>query len=253
MAQRTATLYFSDIINVAGRSVSRNIENDGQAFICNSALYKIWMRYDWRETLAVLPPFWMIPNEQDHGSPAVSIPANYLGLRKAWIVRALTSPPLRQELQILKDLNLTHVRYLPSAIAYNQATQAFRLFPRVPDNLGSPDFMVAGEYKMKPPKITAANMTSTLWPFDDMYQSTAVEVMKWAAMDWAGDPRAGEIQYNEGGMVATGQLAKAYAAMDDMARNESMETGDQVESPSEPLAITGNTGIPLGVGIGIWM
>jgi hypothetical protein len=47
-----------------------------------------------------------------------------------------------------------------------------------------------------------------------------------------------------GGIVFTGQLAKAYEATVEMAMNEGLELGDPVISPAEPLAspssLTGN-------------
>jgi len=251
MSVRTATYTYGDVMNVVGKSATnRANEDDLAAFICNVGTNLLWQRYDWRESISTLPPFYLIPDEQDHGAPAVIVPTNFWGLRKVWLMKNATTPPYKQDMTILKDLALTHVRYLPQSISYNSASRSFRVFPRVPPSIGAPDYCVSGEYKIKPTKITAANIASTLLPFDDVYFQTWVEVLKWASLNIAGDPRAGDVNYTNGQKVASGQLAKAYAAIDEMARTENLEGGDVTISPSEPL-INMNRLWPAGLGWGM--
>lgn len=162
-----------------------------------------------------------------------------MGLREARLLRASTVPPFRQPLQIIKDLELTHVRYIPHAINFIPASKAFRVYPRVPENIGSPDYMVEGEYKIKPAKITAANLANTLLPFDDIYFQVWVEVMKWQAFVLDNDPRAGAITVANGQTTYTGQAAVAQQKLEEMASNEGLELGDPVIAPAEPLVTNG--------------
>lgn len=246
MAQRTSTYTYGDVLSIAGKVTTRPVEDAHAQFIANAANNLIWMRYDWRETIATLPPFFLIPDEQDHGAPQVSIPTDFFGLRTAWIQRNLSAPPTRIRLAIIKNLEVTHVRSLPNAITYNSAADAFRVFPRVPPNIGSPDYMVCGEYKIRPTKVTATTLATTTLPFDDVYFQVWVDVMKWAILNFGGDPRAGEVSVQNGQTIYTGQLARAIAAIDEMATHEGLELGDPVIAPAEPL-IT-----PSGIGGGPW-
>jgi hypothetical protein len=116
MSERLGTFTYGDALLTACKGISRQIQDDYGQVIVNIALYDIWMKYDWRESTAVLPPFYLIPNEQDHGAPAVAVPGDFFGLRWANIRRSSTIPPMRQPLQIIRDLVLTHIRYIPHAI-----------------------------------------------------------------------------------------------------------------------------------------
>lgn len=223
------TYVYQDVIDLVSRQVPRIVESDAATFISNMAMAEIYKRYDFRETLGVLPPFFLVPNTQDYGSPAVVVPTDFLGIRKAYLVRLNTTPVYRQSLQPIKDLELTTVRGIPGAIGYEPATASLRLFPCAPENLGAPDWIVTGEYKKRPTKVTPGTLSSALLPFDDMYLLTMSEVFKWIAWTVAGDPRAQP------------QLLLAERAMVEMASNESLELGDVVLAPAEPLAVTSKT------------
>lgn len=253
MAQRTGTYTYGDALNIISRQISRAVEDDVAATIANLATNLIWTRYDWRETISKLPPFYLIPGEQDHGAPTVTIPNDFFGLRKASLIRNTTIPVMRQPITPIRDLELTHFKFLPHAIGYVPASKAFRLFPRVPDNLGAPDYMVEGEYKIRPPKIQAGSLASTTLPFDDVYYQVWIESMKWAGMMMSGDQRAGEVGFQNGQKTYSGQLSKAIASLDEMARNEGLELNDPVIKPSEPLVTSGAWYPSIwGVGVGRW-
>ncbi len=233
------TYTFSDVMNAAQRTFSRQVESDAAAFVCNIFMNEIWNKYDWRESLTVLPPFYLIPNEQDHGTPAVAVPSDFLGLRQAYLTRLTSTPVYRVPLTVLKNLNLTTLYGPPGQIGFDSGKQSFRVFPRVPANMGSPEWCIQGDYKKRPTKITAANLSSTLLPFDDLYLSNMIEVFKWAAWQMAGDQRAGGVQVNSSGnAVFTGQYANAQEAIYKMAENEGFELGDVNIAPREPLAVT---------------
>ncbi len=233
------TTYYSDIINLVKRFIPSSVEADAIAFICNSAIYEIWKHYDWRESISTLPPFYLIPGAQDHGAPAVIVPADFYGLRTAQLVQLNSTPAWRRDLMCLKDLQPCSIYALPSDIDYVPNKQCFRLYPRVPMNIGAPLWCIQGTYKRYPTKVTADILASTFLPFDDVYLPNMVEVFKWAAFKFSGDPRQGGMQAVKGGGVQlTGQYAIMYDAINEMARAESLEQGDPTIAPAEPLFVT---------------
>ncbi len=246
------TLYYSDITTIISRFVPKIVDSDVAAFVSNIAIYEIFKRYDWRESLVTLPPFFLVPNSQDHGAPFVAVPSDFLGLRQAYLVQLNSSPVYKMPLGILKDLAETPIPGIPQDIGYQVDTQSFRVFPRVPANIGAPNFCIQGVYKKRPTKLTATTISSTLIPFDDMYLSCFVDVWKWAAWQLSGDPRAGGVQkQKDGSTMYTGQYAVAMEAIDAMAANEGVELGDVSIAPQEQLAPTSRNGAGwYGIGQG---
>ena len=232
------TYAYSDILNLVQRSVPHMTNSDLAPFLCNAATNYIWEAYDWRESLTNFPPFYLIPGAQDHGTPAVVIPSDFLGLRQANLVRLNSTPSYRQDIPILKDLKLTNIYGLPANLGYVPESSAFRVFPRVPINIGVPDWLIEGVYKRRPTKVTADVVHSTLLPFDDMYFMNMVEVFKYVGWQLGGDPRAGGIQSTNRGKQFVGQYAIAREAVESMAENEGLELGDIAIAPKDPLAIT---------------
>lgn len=252
-----STYYYADITNIISRFIPKVSDSDLAAFIANQSIYEIWERYDWRESLVKLPPIYLIPNEQDLNTPAASVPTDFLGLRQAYLVQLNSgNPAFTRPLGCLKDLGLTNIVGLPTDVGYESSTNSFRVFPRTPNNIGAPNWIIKGVYKKRPTKLTATTISSTLLPFDDMYLGTMVEVFKWAAWNLAGDPRAGGVQKTKnGGTAFTGQYATAMEAIDSMAANEGLEMGDVSIAPAAPLALTymnGGWGFHGGTGWGGW-
>jgi hypothetical protein len=235
MALRTPSYTYGDAFSSIQRQYPRVIEDSNAALIANMATDMIWHRYDWKQSIKTLPPFYLVPNEQDHYYPAAVVPSDFYGLRKANLCRTQSEPPAHYPLSIIRDLELTHQRALPSSICFDRAQSAFRVFPRVPNNIGAPDYVIEGEYKCFAPKVSAAGLMATIIPFDDTYIRVMLESLKWAALNLAGDPRAGEVGYEMGSTKFTGQMGKMMAAIDDMAGKEGLELGDQVIRPAEPL------------------
>ena len=75
-----------------------------------------------------------------------------------------------------------------------------------------------------------------------MYLQVFVSGLKWASLEVAGDPKAGEVQWTEGRVVYTGQLGRFHALIDEMAANEGFELGDPAIAPSESLTGVGYFG-----------
>jgi hypothetical protein len=239
MAARISTYTWQDVLSTAGRKFPKSLQDDFAPVICNMTQNYVWDKYDWRQSITTLPPFYMVPNEQDYGAPAIVIPSDFYGLRMARLIRTDANPPYRTPLKIIKDLEETHVRYLPHSICYNVDRKAFRLFPRFPANLGGVTYFVAGTYKNLPPLVTASTLT-TILPFDDVYFEMWVETMKWVAFQLDNDPRAGQITVQDDQVQATGQAATMISLIMWAASREGIELGDSTFSPSEPLVTSGN-------------
>jgi len=69
-----STLRYIDVIQAASQGYSKSIEDTAQTYALNNAVSKMWRAYDWRGTLAELPPFWLVPGQQDYGKPFYAIP-----------------------------------------------------------------------------------------------------------------------------------------------------------------------------------
>lgn len=225
---------YDEMLRMAKRYAPVNVIEDFGPQICNMVTQEIWEKYDWREVTKTLPPFSLIPNEQDYGAPFVSVPSDFYGLRKVNYVNLQGQPPIRIELKVVKDLQLTNVRYMPRSICYNPDTESFRVFPRVPPNVGSPYWMIDGTYKKLPTEITTSNLTNDL-PIAPMYFQMWLSGFKWAVKYFMDDPSASQVQLQNGNKTTGGRLAEFHAAMDDAAASEGLELGDYYIAPSEPL------------------
>lgn len=229
-----STYTYQNALSLIQKAHPRLEEGQFHPAICNMATNLIWNAFDWRESLVTLPPFYLIPGEQDHYSPGVLIPSDFHGLRQATLIEL--SPPTFHERRLLvtKDSEETNVQNIPHAISYEASKNAFRLFPRVPENLVSPRWLVKGTYK-KRPTLIQNNTLSTILPWDDIYINVVVESMIWAAKKLSGSQDAGDAVLNSGQKIYTGQLGRAMAAIEDMASNEGIQDGSPVFAPTEDL------------------
>jgi hypothetical protein len=217
------TYTYGDVLSLIANQIPKVTEEDKAPFILNMALNKVWKRYDWPESLAALPPFSLTPGEQDHGSPQASVPSDFYGLREANLVELCGLPAVRTPLHVHRNIPLTDYTDLPREISWEPSVAAFRVHPRVPENIGTPLYMIDGKYKIRPTKLTASVIHSTLLPFDDMYIDMWIALAKWAAWDLAGNPQV------------DAQLQKAEVAIARMASDAGLLLGDGVISPSEML------------------
>lgn len=235
------TYTYADALNFVRTQVPATTEDQKAAVICNIATNLIWNAFDWRETIEVLPPFWLSPWTQDYGAPLVVVPSDFLGLREAQLVDLASVPPARYPMRVMKFLEPTHMKSLPHAISYEPSVSSFRIFPRMPNGLGASRFKIDGIYKKRPTLVTASNYTSTLLPFDDLYFQVWIEVIRWAAYSATGSEKAGAATRNPNGQTFySGQLGNAMAAINAMADNEGFNLGDTSVAPSEALSIGGN-------------
>lgn len=217
------TYTLSDAWILAAPQISRKLEDGLSSYIVNLAINRIWMRYDWKVSIATLPPFYLTSLVQDYGSPIYSVPTDFLGLRQAKRENVGTVPPASANLAIIPNLQLTHEQRLPEAICYDKATSNFRVFPRVPAGVSSTQWIVTGEYKTLPTKITAQTFGTTTLPWDDTELHVVVEAIKLTAFELASDPRVQQ------------QTVIYERAVDEMASNEGLNSGYPIISPAESL------------------
>lgn len=235
------TSTYADALNFIQPQVPAVLQDQKAATICNIGTNLIWNSFDWRETLEILPPFWLTPWVQDYGAPMVAVPADFLGLREAQLTDLSNIPPLKSPIKVVKFLEPTHLKALPNMISYEPSVNSFRLFPRAPLGVGAGRWKIDGVYKKRPPLVTAQNYTATLLPFDDLYFQVWLEVLRWAAFSAMGDQRAGAAMQGPSGAVQySGQLATAMSFIHAMAANEGFNLGNSTVAPSEPLSIGGD-------------
>lgn len=235
------TYTYADVLNFIRSTVPAVTEDQKAATICNIGTNLIWNAYDWRETIEVLPPFWLSPWVQDYGAPLNVVPSDFQGLREAQLTDLAAVPPAKYPLRVMRFLEPTHLKSLPHAVSYEPSTNSLRVFPRVPNGLGASRFKIDGVYKKKPTLVTASNYTSTTLPFDDMYFQVWLEVLRWAAYSAIGSDKAGMAVRNpNGGTQYSGQLANAMGMINAMAENEGFNLGDTTVAPSEALTVGGD-------------
>lgn len=230
---------YGELMSILATQIPRTGEDQVALQVCLMASNEIWHAYDWHSTLGKITPFFLIPGEQDHSNAVCNcVPTDFMGWRTPILVQLNSDPPNTTELRHIKFLDITNVKLLPHAICFQGELPGgggFRVYPRVPDNIVPPNYIVSGQYKKKPPTLTLANFAGTEHWMDDDHFQRVLQVMKWAAWDILGDERAGSVQMTNGMAVYTGQLAKAMQAIEDMAKHEGLERGDLAISPSEPL------------------
>lgn len=215
------TYTWQDAISRVAGQMQRTIEDSQAIFACNDAQNLVWERYPWRESLKPLPPFWLMPKEQDYGAPSYAVPADFLALHKAWAVNV--DGLMRKDLNVRRDLALTQLRDYPESIGYEAETGKFRIWPKPPDGIGPSTWIIDGVYKFQPAKVTAENLGSALLPWADRNFSSVC-----AALHWALTPNASPSKQ---------QLKQiALAEIEEMANREGLALGDPVGvSPVDAL------------------
>lgn len=199
----------------------------------NLAVNKMWRAYDWRGTVVTLPPFWIVPNQNDYGA-TVAVPSDFLGLREVYRVQLNGTSPVYSEIRVVQNLEQSGLDASGIsdkwAIAYKEELGVFRLHPRPGGGWAAPNTMISGTYKKLPTKITRATLASTL-PFDDTYFDVFTASLAWAALVSSG-ARDDAMKQD---MIFQSVLASATA-------EAGRERGMQYMHPSESLMDSFNGG-----------
>lgn len=240
MAVRTPTWTWREVIIAARDAARADISGERQAMAANLALNTIWMAHDWNESLAEFDPFYLSPNEQDYGAPAVAVPSDMLGVRFAYFVdlRAggQSGNEFRREIRCPKsNLYLTYQVGEPQMIGYEGSTRSLRIFPRASTDLTAPWCFIDGKYKKRPTKITEQTLPTATILFDDLYLHPHIEAVKWALMMLANNPNANGIQRRGKTDALSGQYAVMMNAIDWMAEKEQLQSGQPIMAPREQL------------------
>ena len=230
-----SSYYFGDALTVLAPAIPRASEAAFATRASNAANDLFWGFADWPETITTLPSFWMQPDEQDHGAPAVIVPTDFRGLRQVYGLEINGDSSRRWPIKVQRDVELTHATELPKRIQYMPATQSFRVWPRVPQSAGSPRYLITGTYKLRPTRVTAGTLHSTLLPWEDDDFHVYVACLKWALYFFSGDQRAGQIVKQGSSQQYTGALAEAIFLLEQLADNEMLEQGEPGLAPEESL------------------
>lgn len=217
------TYRYIDIFNMIRGSLGMSEEDNKAIAICNMANEKVWNAFPWRQSLAILPSFGLVPNQQIYGAPEVAVPSDFAGFHMAFLTRATAVPPEYHEIHVRRDLRNTHYRNFPRFVSYDGSQEAFLFDRPAPDNVSGHEWIITGKYKKTPLKVTSLNFGTLLVPWEDRHLSKLVQVMRWAASVATGSGKVDKEQ-----MIA-------YAAIAEMARDEGFEMGDPNLAPEAPL------------------
>lgn len=220
----TSTYTYNQAWQLAASQFNRSVEPANLEFVTNQAIEKMWRSYDWRGTIKPLPPFWLVPGQQDYGVPFYSVPDDYWGLREVYLVSINSSNPVRRKLNVTKDIEKTSGMAFPTSIFYQQTISGFRVWPCPDFGMCSPLYLIDGTYKIRPPKITRSLLgDNLLW--DDMYFETFVQACSWAMLNWTPGKRKEAME----------QEQMFFQSLRVATSDESLEQGENIIHPAEPL------------------
>lgn len=172
------TYTWQDGLTIVGGQGFRSATDTGAVMAVNDAQQLIWEAYDWRETMVDLPPFALTQRVQDYGDIVSAVPADFLALRKAYLVD--TESWRRTEIKVRNDnVPETVIEVLPEMVGYIPERAAFRVWNRPPAGIASTQYLIDGRYKKRPVKITAETL-NTLIPWDDRHFRAVRAALQWA-------------------------------------------------------------------------
>lgn len=219
------TYDYNDIISASSYQYTKSLDATVQEFAMNNAIKKMWLAYDWRGTVVKLPPFWLVPGEQDYGSPTYSIPSDFYGLRECYyVVVGGTNIPLRKYMPVVENLEKTHLQGVPQSICYRPSHQKFRIHPAPTLGMSAPNYLIDGTYKKRPCRWTRSALASRLL-WDDEYFEIFVQAYVWACLRLSGQVQAA---------AAQDQVFKQ--TLYEATQSENLELGEPSIHPSEALA-----------------
>ena len=226
------TYTWGDVLSMISFT-NRAYAQDFSPVLADRAQSALWHANDWHETLGVLPPFFLVPFEQDYGSPVTIVPADFEGLRKADLVCTYNNPSVHLPLNILRYPNLTEMTGCPTELGYDQYAHKFRVWPRVPANFGAPQYLIEATYKKGSTKLTPTTWAAATVPWDDLHIETVIAVAKLCYYDLVGDQQKFANQF---------PITQHY--IDSMSADEALNSGDQTIAPTGTLQL-GFGGITL--------
>jgi hypothetical protein len=213
------TYTWQDVYSYVSRHTPVAKSDSGMVLAVNVAQNLIWNKYDWRETIEPLPPFWVVGGVQDYDE----VPADFQGLRDECFIVDVESNQGRNVLLIKRNVPVSSMRMGTNMIGYESSTNKFRIWPRPADFMCPTQYIIDGRYKKVPTKITTDNVGSLLLPWADAYFDVCTAALQWALEDSRSQAK---------------NMLKVMAlqAVMDMGCHEGIELGDPIGvSPKEPL------------------
>lgn len=217
------------IENVVPRSIFEQLAFD----ILNASVGRLWDAFPWRQSVAVLPPFYLIPEVFEYPDVLSDMPSDLGAIMAAWFVD-LSDPsrPVKFPLQVVRDVEQAGVYGQPHLIARREIwsptgglpAACYRLFPTPPMGMGAPHHMITGTYKRIAPQVGPATLSNPL-PFSDSYFADLVSIARYTAWEFAGDPRARERE----------TFAALNAIFVSVSSREGFHLGAQTINPGYPL------------------
>ncbi len=250
------TITFTKLWGAPARQMSRLREPEYVAEMSTRLINRVW-KYDWRETLNSIPPFYLLGDKQDYGKPIYAVPTDFLGLRKGTLTRLsdttsdTTSPApfVFPPMRVVARQPASRQYGIPNTLSFEPSIGAFRVFPILAPSAPTNEYFVSGVYKKLPQsnlydsttivgapilasEITGANYTNTLLPLDDRHYDLMCEVaLNLARKMDAAPPDAYKIDSYIDGLL------------NDAAREEGVEIGASPVAPQEALMDLSNTGL----------
>lgn len=187
-----STKTYEQALRMASHGYPKGMQDSHAADCCHMMVDKIWRRYDWREAMASLPPFFLIPSQQDYGAPQSAVPSDFLGLRRAWMWNIGGERPTYYPILVRGRLDRTEVTGLPvESISYEANLKKFRIYPRASSGLDSSKWIIDGVYKTNPPQVAVSALGTDTLPWDDLYFDAVVRTLRWIIM--GSDPQQEQV------------------------------------------------------------
>lgn len=219
--------------------------------LCDSVNSLIHTAYPWRWTLANLTPIALVDETQDYALAAAQVytaAGGFYRLITARLNRTDTTPDEARELDVVEYLSPELARkggiHTITQICWLQQDAKLRLEAAAGIAAGV-TINIEGIFQVHPTKISALSAT---FAFPDQYFPVFVAGLKWAALDYVDDPRAGSVALVRGIRQYTGQLGVFHDMLLAMKEAEDFGSGRPLIFPGTPLGTyqTGNPGLLIG-------
>ena len=217
------------IENVIPRSVFEQLAFD----ILNASVGRLWDAFPWRQSIGVIPPFYLLPETAEYPDVLSDMPSDMSSVISAYVVDVSNpSSPIRYPLQPVREVERARIYGMPQFIARREFWRplldyplaSYVLFPIPSSGMGAPNHLVTGTYKRCSPVVGPATISSLL-PFSDSYFADLVSIARYTAWEFAGDPRARDKEV----------LSALSAIYSSVAAREGFQVGPQTITPAESL------------------
>ena len=236
-----------DVALAAMQDTERGYEATIGALAMNITIQEIWKAAPWRNSVAEIPSFHLVPLQQDYGAPQLVLPTDFWKIERAYLydLNSDMVTPIR-ELNVMTGLPVdSDGDPYPNTISYELSRNAIRVHPRPPDNVPIPMWLVSGEYKKRWNytfsstvyyRLLPQHLQATPMPWADQYFGNVVRVMKWVLATLSNKTsRAGGTTKQGNTTASFGLAGDARAAIEEMVMDERLSMGVDIIRPNEPL------------------